>query len=228
MTSWANKTCMHDLVAYMSVFDRQSYICFTCIFVIINQVFMTKSLEANQHLPSICSLFLKYVTLARTVINVTWWTLCLWSTNTVFLSKIYGFWFNVYEKKKQSEDKNSIFLHTRNNNKQSFFLSGLGCWKICWLIYVSFLKLFFFQIKALYIAYCYQGCLGLINTWRNENNIFLELWHSSNSWTGLLYFITDLWNLFYYMDLLNCWLQLTFFKLLNRIKFLLIFLTAFL
>lgn len=124
----------------------------------------------------------------------------------------------VYEKKNNLKIK-ILFFGTQETFINNFFLSGLSCWKICWLLDVYFLNLFFFsQIKALYIVYCYQGCLGsLINTWRNKINIFLKLWHSSNSLTGLLYLIQIYKTFFYYLDLLNCWLQLTFFKLLNGI-----------
>lgn len=124
----------------------------------------------------------------------------------------------VYEKKKQSEDENSIFWHTRNIHKQFFSLRFklLKDLLTSWCIFSKII--FFSQIKALYIVYCYQGCLGsLINTWRNKINIFLKLWHSSNSLTGLLYLIWIYETFFYYTDLLNCWLQLTFFKLLNGI-----------
>lgn len=124
----------------------------------------------------------------------------------------------VYEKKKQSEDENSIFWHTRNIHKQFFSLRFklLKDLLTSWCIFSKII--FFSQIKALYIVYCYQGCLGsLINTWRNKINIFLKLWHSSNSLTGLLYLIRIYETFFYCTDLLNCWLQLTFFKLLNGI-----------
>lgn len=141
---------------------------------------------------------------------MTWWTLFLWSTKK-------DFWF-LYMKKKQSEDKNSIFWHTRNIHKQFFSLRFklLKDLLTSWCIFSKII--FCSQIKALYIVYCYQGCLGsLINTWRNKINIFLKLWHSSNSLTGLLYLIRIYETFFDYLDLLNCWLQLTFFKLLNGI-----------
>lgn len=111
----------------------------------------------------------------------------------------------VYEKKKQSEDKNSIFWHTRNIHKQFFSLRFklLKDLLTSWCIFSKII--FFSQIKALYIVYCYQGCLGsLINTWRNKINILLKLWHSSNSLTGLLYLIRIYETFFYYTDLLNC------------------------
>lgn len=149
--------------------------------------------------------------MARIVLNMTWWTLFLWSTKK-------DFWFLYMKKKKQSEDENSIFWHTRNIHKQFFSLRFklLKDLLTSWCIFSKII--FFSQIKALYIVYCYQGCLGsLINTWRNKINIFLKLWHSSNSLTGLLYLIRIYETFFYYTDLLNCWLQLTFFKLLNGI-----------
>lgn len=141
---------------------------------------------------------------------MTWWTLFLWSTKK-------DFWF-LYMKKKNNLKIKILFFGTQETFINNFFLSGLSSWKICWLLDVYFLNLFFFsQIKALYIVYCYQGCLGsLINTWRNKINIFLKLWHSSNLLTGLLYLIQIYKTFFYYLDLLNCWLQLTF-KLLNGI-----------
>lgn len=142
---------------------------------------------------------------------MTWWTLFLWSTKK-------DFWF-LYIKKKNNPKMKILFFGIQETFINNFFLSGLSCWKICWLLDVYFLKLFFFSNKSfVYIVYCYQGCLGsLINTWRNKINIFLKLWHSSNSLTGLLYLIRIYETFFYYTDLLNCWLQLTFFKLLNGI-----------
>lgn len=115
---------------------------------------------------------------------MTWWTLFLWSTKK-------DFWFLYMEKKKQSLDENSIFWHTRNIHKQFFSLRFklLKDLLTSWCIFSKII--FFSQIKALYIVYCYQGCLGsLINTWRNKINIFLKLWHSSNLLYGFIKLLT--------------------------------------
>lgn len=124
----------------------------------------------------------------------------------------------VYEKKNNLKIK-ILFFGTQETFINNFFSLRFKLLKDLLTSWCIFSKIIFFsQIKALYIVYCYQGCLGsLINTWRNKINIFLKLWHSSNSLTGLLYLIRIYETFFDYLDLLNCWLQLTYFKLLNGI-----------
>lgn len=141
MTSWANKTCMHDLVAYMSAFDRQS-----------NLIYM----YICDNWPSLFDkIFSVCYSIARIVINMTWWTLFLWSTKK-------DFWF-LYMKKKNNLKIKILFFGTQETFINNFFLSGLSSWKICWLLDVYFLKLFFFSNKSFVYSILLSGLFGQLN-----------------------------------------------------------------